>query len=340
MMQAALNAAHRHLGQASPNPPVGAAAFDIQGRLLAAAAHIQAGTDHAEAAAINICRQNNTFDQIHTIAVTLSPCTHFGRTPPCTEAILATPCKQVLIGLDDPNAAASGGAALLRSKGLDVATGILVEDCLHHLGAFAHRIRTGKPFVTVKFALNAANTPFPLPGHKTFTSPRALQLAHMMRKKADAIITGADTVLADSPAFNVRYVADYPGKARPVYVCDRRKRTPDSAFIRCGDFADALARATEAGAVEVLVEAGPTLTGHVLEADWWDLLVVVKCEKDGTEQVFTRWKADEALENERFDLYRWLPYEEGHAAFTPHADRQLADRLWAVCRAGAHDRRS
>jgi diaminohydroxyphosphoribosylaminopyrimidine deaminase / 5-amino-6-(5-phosphoribosylamino)uracil reductase len=111
----ALQAAVEFEGATAPNPPVGCVILDADGNELAVAAHRAAGQPHAEALAIQKCREAGLAERIHTLIVTLEPCNHQGRTPPCTSAILATPARQIWIGAQDPNPHVEGGGATLRA---------------------------------------------------------------------------------------------------------------------------------------------------------------------------------------------------------------------------------
>jgi diaminohydroxyphosphoribosylaminopyrimidine deaminase / 5-amino-6-(5-phosphoribosylamino)uracil reductase len=283
-MRAALAAARPWEGATSPNPPVGCAVLDRVGNVLAAAGHHGAGQIHAEALAIKIAREAGQVELIHTVVVTLEPCNHHGRTPPCTEAILATPAEHVVIGVADPNPkVAGGGADHLRRAGLLV--DFLQSDTSQVerlIAPFKKRVTTGLPFVTVKQAINRDGTMLPPAGQKTFTSQGSLMIAHALRRRADAILTGSGTVLADDPHFTVRLLPDHANKRRQLILFDRRKRIPETyleaATARGFDvsFASDLETALRESAVlEVLVEAGPQLTGHVLNSPFWDEHVTI-----------------------------------------------------------------
>jgi diaminohydroxyphosphoribosylaminopyrimidine deaminase / 5-amino-6-(5-phosphoribosylamino)uracil reductase len=281
-MQAALAAARVWEGATAPNPPVGCALLDRAGNVIAAAGHHGAGQLHAEALAIQQARDSGKADHIHTIVVTLEPCNHHGRTPPCTEAILGTPAEHVVIGFGDPNPkVAGGGAERLRQAGLIV--DLLQGDTrqLERLIApFKKRVLLSLPFVTVKQAINRAGNMLPPAGQKTFTSQGSLMVAHALRRRTDAIFTGSGTVLADDPQFTVRLLPDHPGKRRKLVLFDRRRRIPET-YVReatargfdvsfADDLETALQLVAETGALEVLIEAGPTLTAHVLATPFWD----------------------------------------------------------------------
>lgn len=279
-MQLALSEARKFIGATAPNPPVGAAVLDSEGRVLAVAAHQKAGTAHAEAKALEICERLGILDQAHTIVVTLEPCNHHGRTPPCTAVILRAKIKHVVMGARDPNPVARGGVEALRAAGVQVTEGVLRSECEELLLPFTTRMRTGFPFITVKTAHSREGTMVPPSGEKTFTSMASLKLAHELRKQSDAILTGSGTVLADFPHFTVRHVEDHPGKRRWLIVMDRRERIPadwlaDAAGrgfqpLKAATLDDAFRLLGEKGCLSVLVEAGPELSQAVLEGGYWD----------------------------------------------------------------------
>lgn len=291
----ALAAADAFAGATAPNPPVGCAALDASGAILAVAAHQQAGGDHAEAAAIAACRATGRFERIDTLVVTLEPCNHHGRTPPCVEAILASPARTVWIGARDPNlAVAGGGAARLARAGLEATfiqnlnhpdTAELARRAARLIAPFATRSLTARPWLTLKQALTVDGGMIPPPGAKTFTSADSLTLAHGLRRRADAIITGSGTILADAPLFTVRRVADPRRAPRRLAILDRRGRTP-AAYLHSAqrrgfetsvhhDIPTLLAELADGGVLEALVECGPTLLQAFLAAGLWDEQVIL-----------------------------------------------------------------
>lgn len=291
----ALVAAQEFEGATAPNPPVGCVILDAQGRELAVAAHQKAGQPHAEALAIQKCREAGTGDRIHTLIVTLEPCNHHGRTPPCCDAILSTPAKHIWIGTVDPNPTVQGkGADRLQAAGLDVKFWPDREMANRLIAPFAKLRSTGLPFVTVKQALSRDGSMIPPAGQKTFTSQSSLVLAHKLRKRADAILTGSGTVLADASLFNVRHVPDFPGKRRKLVLLDRRQRVSDSYRVgaRGRGFdvvsAQSIEQALEimgaVGALELLVEAGPQLTHSILASKLWDEHVIIQ-ETAGEDEI-------------------------------------------------------
>jgi diaminohydroxyphosphoribosylaminopyrimidine deaminase / 5-amino-6-(5-phosphoribosylamino)uracil reductase len=293
---AALCAAEAFVGATAPNPAVGCVLLDAKGRVLACAAHQRAGQPHAEALAIAECDRAGTTTQIHTVVVTLEPCNHSGRTSPCSEAILRTPARAVWIAVADPNRQVQGGgAARLALAGLAVRfladldhpdTAELCHKAQRLIAPFAKRMRTGLPFVTVKQALTREGSMIPPAGAKTFTSPASLRLAHQLRKRADAVLTGSGTVLADAPEFTIRHVADFAEKTRHLTILDRRNRVPEAYLAAARargfrvnlatDIVKALQELGAAGVQEVLVEAGPALLTAFREANLWDEWVTIQ----------------------------------------------------------------
>jgi diaminohydroxyphosphoribosylaminopyrimidine deaminase/5-amino-6-(5-phosphoribosylamino)uracil reductase len=290
----ALELAWAKVGATAPNPPVGCVILDAAGDILAEAAHERAGSAHAEAAAVALCAAAGTLDHARIAVVTLEPCSHVGRTPPCVDALLATQIGLVVIGASDPHPRAPGrGVQRLIAAGRRVLAfsdlahpeaSRLVASAARLIAPFARAVTLGRPFVTVKTALTAEGSMIPPPGRTTFTSPVSLTQAHILRRRADAILTGSGCLLADDPAFTVRHVPDHPAKRRILAIMDRRGRVPDSYYARARGRAltprrfESLAAALEdlgrEGVLEVLVEAGPLLRRAVLESGLWDEEVI------------------------------------------------------------------
>ena len=290
----ALAEADAFVGATAPNPPVGCVLLGAGGAVLAQAAHQRAGEAHAEAAAIQACRAAGLTERIHTALVTLEPCSHTGRTPPCTQALLSTPVQAVWIGAPDPHPRAPGaGADRLADAG--VATALIAEldhpdaaalarEAARLIAPFAKWSRTGRPWVMIKTALDSGGGMIPPPDATTFTSQASLAHAHRLRRGCEAIITGSGCILADDPSFTVRHLPDHEGRRRRLAILDRRGRTPDAylqaAHARGLDaalYADIPSLLDELGAAGVLcalVEAGPTLRQAFLDLELWDEEIV------------------------------------------------------------------
>ncbi|HEY8279625.1 MAG TPA: bifunctional diaminohydroxyphosphoribosylaminopyrimidine deaminase/5-amino-6-(5-phosphoribosylamino)uracil reductase RibD [Bdellovibrionota bacterium] len=292
-MKMALNAAKQFEGATAPNPPVGAIALDKQGKVVIGAAHQNAGAPHAEAKLLELAGKLGKLSSIETLVVTMEPCNHQGRTPPCTEAILKHKnIKRVVFGCHDPNPqVAGGGEKWLRDAGLEVISGVLENECRFLIRAFAKHARTGRPYVTLKAAFTSENSMIPPAGQKTFTSQSSLYFAHELRKRADAIWTGSGTVLADKPELTVRWLPDHPEKHRWLILSDRRRRIGKDWLAQAegNGFRIHYADSLEDGldflgknkALEVLVEAGPELRKAWLDSGLWDESVVIVQGKNG-----------------------------------------------------------
>lgn len=286
-MRHAAAEARKWMGATSPNPPVGAVALAADGSILAVAAHQRAGGSHAEAALLTLCREQNLLPKIAMVCVTLEPCNHHGRTPPCTEALINANIKHVTIGARDPNPKViGGGLARLQQAGIEVICGVNEAECQQLMHAFLYQAQTGKPWITIKRAFDRKGSMIPAAGQKTFTSEKSLVLAHCLRKKADAIITGSGTILADHPLFNVRHVPDYPAKRRWLAILDRRGRVPEAYLAEARqrgldpfvyqDIKQAIADLAARGAQDILVEAGPALSAAMLDSGLWTMSVTIR----------------------------------------------------------------
>lgn len=291
----AIRIAEASVGATAPNPPVGCVVFDADGRPLAFAAHKGAGTAHAEAEALAACRLSGWIGDAHTLFVTLEPCNHYGRTGPCTEAILASPVRRVVFGAHDPNPEVTGGGqARLQAAGVRCEALIdaapeqnhLADLCAELIAPFAKRCSEGLPWVTVKVARDRTGGMIPPTGRKTFTSDASLDYAHLLRRRSDALLTGVGTVLADAPLMTVRRVEDHPHRRRPLVIMDRSGRTPatylEAAEVRGlapvigTDIETSLRDLARQGCLRVLVEAGPWLTRAILETPFWDEQVLIQ----------------------------------------------------------------
>jgi diaminohydroxyphosphoribosylaminopyrimidine deaminase/5-amino-6-(5-phosphoribosylamino)uracil reductase len=203
-MARALELARRGRFGAHPNPMVGAVIVK-NGRVIGEGAHLRWGGPHAEVNALRSCRVSPAGAALY---VTLEPCSTYGKTPPCTAAILKTGIKEVYIGASDPNPANGGkAAALLRRAGLKVRAGLLRRECEALNPAFNKFMRTGLPYVTVKIAQSLDGRIADADGRSRWiSSPASRREAHRLRAEADAVLAGIGTVLADDPLLNVRGV--------------------------------------------------------------------------------------------------------------------------------------
>jgi diaminohydroxyphosphoribosylaminopyrimidine deaminase/5-amino-6-(5-phosphoribosylamino)uracil reductase len=201
-MKLALGLARRGLGRTSPNPAVGAVIVK-NGRVIGKGYHERAGFDHAEVRAIKSARGKTAGS---TLYVNLEPCDHFGKTPPCTEVIIKSGIKRVVAAMRDPNPLNNGkGFKRLREAGISVTSGILADEAVRLNEAFIKYITTGSPFVTVKTAQSLDGKIAAKTGDSRWiTGERSRRYVHELRRNADAVLVGANTVIRDDPLLTSR----------------------------------------------------------------------------------------------------------------------------------------
>jgi diaminohydroxyphosphoribosylaminopyrimidine deaminase/5-amino-6-(5-phosphoribosylamino)uracil reductase len=223
LMARALRAAKS--GDPSPNPHVGAVVAR-GAKLISVGHHARCGGPHAEIVAL---RRAGARARGATLYVTLEPCNHHGRTPPCTEAILAAGVARVVVGCADPAPHVPGAYARLRAHGIEVQHGVLEEPARRLIADFA-KVRTrGLPWVTLKAAVTLDGRTAARSGEsKWITGPEARKEAHRLRVQSDAVLVGVGTVLADDPELTVRAVR---GRNPLRVVLDSRLRTPLTAKL-------------------------------------------------------------------------------------------------------------
>jgi diaminohydroxyphosphoribosylaminopyrimidine deaminase / 5-amino-6-(5-phosphoribosylamino)uracil reductase len=310
-MRRALELAERGWGQTAPNPMVGAVLVrdsDVVGEGW----HARYGDAHAEVVAIAAAGERARGAHLY---VTLEPCSHHGKTPPCTNAIVAAGIGKVTAAARDPTKARRG-AAVLKSAGITVEIGCEEDaarelNAAFHFAAWAHR-----PWVTLKLALSADDA-IAAPADTTGTRPRvwltgeeSRREVHWLRTNTDAIAVGIGTVIADDPRLTVRY-APQPRVAPARVIFDRRARTPLTSYVvrtagevptivvardelspavdalrergvevlAAPDVAHALRLLRERGIRSLLVEGGAGLAGALLDADCVDRLVTLRSSK-------------------------------------------------------------
>ena len=224
MMALALAEARKGWGRTSPNPMVGAVVVS-GGRVIAKGWHHRAGAPHAEVEALS---RAGKLAQGADMYVTLEPCHHHGRTPPCTEAVLKAGIKRVVIGTRDPNPKVKGGGAdFLSGQGLKVEVGVLEERCRTLNEFFNKHTVTGRPFVILKSAATLDGKLATASGHSRWvTGPRARAHVHLLRDGVDAILVGRGTVAADDPTLNTRLPGRRQGRDPLRVVLDSKLSLP------------------------------------------------------------------------------------------------------------------
>lgn len=221
--------ARKGLGRTSPNPMVGAVIVRND-RIIASGYHKKAGDNHAEVEALE--KLGGKANRGDTLYVTLEPCNHYGRTPPCTKAILESGLKRVVIGMKDPNPSVSGGgAAFLHQRGIDVTTGVLEPECVRCNEAYITFVTTGRPFVSAKSALTLDGWTATSTGHsKWITNEKSRRFVHRLRDRVDGILVGVGTIIADDPFLTTRLV-DRHGRDPIRIVVDTHLRIPRNAKV-------------------------------------------------------------------------------------------------------------
>ena len=307
-MARALVLATNGLATAHPNPRVGCVLVH-EGVIVGEGWHAQAGGPHAEAMALANLQSSAVGA---TAYVTLEPCNHHGRTPPCTDALIKAGVKRVVYAVDDPNPLVNGGGArALRAAGVQVASGLLAAEATELNAGFIKRMRAGLPLVRVKLAMSLDGRTALSDGRSKWITGEAARLdVQYWRARSSAILTGVGTVLADDPMLSVRPAG--PAVRQPArIILDSELRTPPDARVLAGtpeasvwifttcadaqrsaalqergarvelagspgpvDLALTLRALAQAGMNELLVEAGATLAGALVEQQCVDELLL------------------------------------------------------------------
>jgi len=231
-MRAALALARRGQGNTWPNPSVGCVIVSTEGRVVGRGWTQPGGRPHAEAEAL---ARAGEAARGATVYVTLEPCSHWGRTPPCCDALIRAGVRRVVVATGDPDPRVDGrGLARLRDAGVIVELGLMAEEARRVHAGFARRITRGLPLVTLKLATTLDGRIATAGGEsKWITGPAARREAHALRARHDAVLVGSGTVLADDPELTCRI----PGMARvPLarVIADGRLRTPLTARLVTG----------------------------------------------------------------------------------------------------------
>lgn len=270
-MRRALDVAARARGLTSPNPMVGALVVSRDGLVVGEACHQRAGDPHAEIEALAYAGEHARGG---TLYVTLEPCNHYGRTPPCAPAVVAAGVARVVYAMRDPNPRVEGGgAAHLRAAGVVVDEGVLREDAERLNRAFVTAMRRGRPHVTLKAAMTADGKIADVAGtSRWITGEAARAAAHRLRADSDAIVVGVTTVLRDDPALTVRLARPWPREPYRIVLDAAARTPPDAQVLRAGVPARAIIVVADDAPerdTRRLVDAGATLLhapaagGHV-----------------------------------------------------------------------------
>jgi diaminohydroxyphosphoribosylaminopyrimidine deaminase/5-amino-6-(5-phosphoribosylamino)uracil reductase len=301
-MERALHLAHAGWGRVSPNPLVGAVVVN-GGQVVGEGAHREFGGPHAEIEALAHAGDRARGADLY---VTLEPCAHFGKTPPCVDAIIAAGVTRVIIAVRDPNPSAGGGVERLRTAGIHVDIGTRSAEATELNAVFLNSFRLDRPWVTLKLAISLDAAIASSSGTTTWlTGPPARHRVHHLRAGSDAVAVGMGTVLADDPLLTVRDAA--PPRVPPVRVIFSRHgrlpltsrlaqgtheapvivfaESPDVSYdhslrglgvdvMTASSLTESLQALRGRGIQSLLVEGGASLTASFLEADLVDRMIL------------------------------------------------------------------
>jgi len=227
-MQLALDLAASAKGNTNPNPLVGAVIVK-DGVIVGTGLHRKAGEPHAE---VHAFRMAGEHAKGATLYVTLEPCSHFGKTPPCANLVKESAVSRVVVAMQDPNPAVAGrGIQLLRDAGIEVEVGVLEAQARRLNERFIHNMLTKRPFIISKYAMTLDGKIAAHTGHsKWVTGEAAREDVHRIRHEVDGILVGVGTVLADNPSLTTRLKEDY-GKNPVRIIMDSSLRTPAHANV-------------------------------------------------------------------------------------------------------------
>jgi diaminohydroxyphosphoribosylaminopyrimidine deaminase/5-amino-6-(5-phosphoribosylamino)uracil reductase len=279
-MQRALQLAAQGFGNTTPNPMVGSVIVSADGRIIGEGYHRKCGEGHAEVNAVASVR-NSDRELLHeaTMYVTLEPCSHYGKTPPCAKLIIDNNIGNVVVGALDPFDKVSGrGISMLRDAGINVVTGVLADESKRLNAQFmtAHTLK--RPFVTLKWAQSADGYIDSMrqeqePATK-FSTALTQSGVHRLRAAHDAILVGSGTIIADRPHLDVR---KWRGRNPQPIILDRRHRiNPAELSLACEPWiydttpAEVLADMYSRGITSVLIEGGTAVLQSFIDAGLWD----------------------------------------------------------------------
>ncbi len=316
-MRRALALAARAWGATSPNPMVGAV-LARAGGIIGEGWHRRAGGPHAEINALRSAQRRGHDPRGATLYVTLEPCSTFGRTPPCTEAILAHGIRRVVAGAVDPNPSHAGrGFKILRKQRVPATSGLLAEECGRLNEAFNHWVVERRPFVTLKSAMSldgkiATNT-----GESNWiTGERARAFGMRLRVGSDAILCGINTILRDDPALSLRPAPGVkipPNKEYRRIILDRHARTPLTAKV-----------VTDENAGQTIIAVSPSAPVQRVKAlEKRARIVTVPLRRD-----HRSFQLDRLLEELARENITSILVEGGGETHAGFLEQRLAQRIW------------
>jgi diaminohydroxyphosphoribosylaminopyrimidine deaminase/5-amino-6-(5-phosphoribosylamino)uracil reductase len=276
----------RGLGRTSPNPIVGAVIVDNEGKEIASGFHV--GGDHAEIVALKNAESFGISDFTKlSMVVTLEPCNHHGKTPPCSDAIIKAGFARVIYAVADPNPIARGGAEKIRKAGIEVIDGIEKEYVAYSNRAWLKKATTGSPWIITKIAASLDGKIAAADGSsKWITSDDARADVAILRNQSDAIVTTTETVMQDNPDLTPRFQSENPTSrsVNPVRIVMGNSEIPANAiikndraetrYIKSRSLNELLDMAKAEGWNQVMVESGARFNSALFEADFVDEVVL------------------------------------------------------------------
>lgn len=275
-MRRALEVAEKGRGRVRPNPLVGCILVK-NGKVIAEGWHDHLGGLHAEQMAIHDAEEKGHNTNGAIAYITLEPCNHFGRTPPCTEALLWAGINEVIVAHGDPNPLVRGnGISVLEQAGIKVRSGLLEKEAAEQMREFLHWCQNRRPYVTVKIATDSTGSVDDLSLEaQRFTSDECLERVHQLRKDSCAILVGANTVIRDDPQLTVR-LAQTDKQPLRVIIDPNNRVSPSAKLLNdgnpvqhlTGNFRGLPALLDMLGDMEIqrlVIEGGPTTINHFLE---------------------------------------------------------------------------
>jgi diaminohydroxyphosphoribosylaminopyrimidine deaminase / 5-amino-6-(5-phosphoribosylamino)uracil reductase len=280
LMRRALDLAGRGRYSVSPNPMVGCVLVR-DGNVIAEGWHHRAGEPHAEIEALRDCNARGA-----TMIVTLEPCTHHGRTPPCVDAIIDAGIERVVMAMRDPHDVAGGGVEKLRNAGIDVTPGVLEAEARRLNETFVHAVTHRRPFVLLKAGMTLDGKLATVAGQSQWiTSEASRETSLGLREEYDAILTGGGTVRADNPRLTRRLGWNTSAAGWTRVILDRSRVVPNDAIVLSDGGAtihitsdvnldELLADLYARGIQSVLVEGGSAVLTEFIRQGFWQKMIV------------------------------------------------------------------
>jgi diaminohydroxyphosphoribosylaminopyrimidine deaminase/5-amino-6-(5-phosphoribosylamino)uracil reductase len=274
-MARAIECARLGLGKTSPNPIVGAVITSATGEFISEGFH--SGTEHAEVIAIAAAKELPTGSIIY---ITLEPCNHQGKTPPCTEALISAGIAKVVYAVTDPNPIAAGGCERLRKSGIEVVAGLLESEAAFDNRGWLTKIAKQRPRITWKIASTMDGKVAASDGSsKWITSELARADVALLRSQADAIVTSTATVKADNPLLTSKGLGKNPmrivmGESEIAPESQVLNSDAETVVIKSHNFQELISLSSQRGFNQILVESGPTFGTALLSADLVDEIIL------------------------------------------------------------------